>query len=190
MKHKCFILSIIALLLIACAVIKPAVAYFTDNTAADGAIPLYFGRWTEISERVKDLTKSVTITNTGGDHPEKADPVWIRAKASTGTAYTLEISGDGWSGPDADGYYNYNTPVPVGSSTNALNVTLKGLPTSQDGAEYPISNVAVGVVYESTTAFLKEGAVNPGPAGYQPSDYQPPDWSAVLDYGNTGPGSN
>ena len=189
MKHKCFLLSVIALLLIACAVIKPAVAYFTDNTEADGAIPLYFGRWTEISETVTDLTKSVTITNHGGDHPEKADPVWIRAKASTGTAYTLEISGSGWSIGDG-GYYYYNAPVPVGGSTTALNVTLKGLPKNQDGAEYPISNVAVGVVYESTTAFLKPNAPNPGPSGYQPSDYQDPDWSARLDYGETGPGAH
>ena len=196
MKRKCFILSVIALLLIACAVIKPAVAYFTDNAYADGAIPLYFGRWTEISETVKDLTKSVTITNTGGEHPEKADPVWIRAKASTGTAYELEISGDGWYEGEADPddpyggkYWYYNAPVPVGGSTTALKVTLKGLPTDQDDAEFPITSVAVGVVYESTTAFLKEDAPNPGPSGYQPEDYQPADWSAVLDYGETGPGA-
>ena len=49
MKRKNLILSIFALLLIACAVINPAVAYFTDNTNASGAIPLQFQYKTLIS---------------------------------------------------------------------------------------------------------------------------------------------
>ena len=64
MKRKNLILSIFALLLIACAVINPAVAYFTDNTNASGAIPLQFQYKTEIHEDFEDWLKTVQIENT------------------------------------------------------------------------------------------------------------------------------
>ena len=61
MKQKSWILSLLALVLIACAMVQPALAYFTANTQADGKIPLHFGRKTEIEEKVDGLHKAVTI---------------------------------------------------------------------------------------------------------------------------------
>lgn len=177
MKRKSFLLSILALILIACAVIHPALAYFTANDNADGSIPLYFGRWTEISEKVQDLTKSVTITNTGGKKPELADPVWIRAKAYIGDYFQncMTVSGAGWS-QGTDGYWYYETPVLVGDSTSVLKVELKELPTNVD-KEYLLKQIAVGVVYESTTAYYDEDGVS----------FKPANWNEKLDTGETTP---
>ena len=54
MKQKSWILSLLALVLIACAMVQPALAYFTANTQADGKVPLNFGYKTEIYEDVKE----------------------------------------------------------------------------------------------------------------------------------------
>ena len=179
MKRKSFLLSILAPILIACAVITPAVAYFTANDYASGAIPLYFGRWTEIEEEVKDLTKAVTIKNTGGDKPELADPVWIRAKTYIGDAFKdcMQVSGEGWS-QEADGYWYFATPVQVGDSTSVLNIELVGLPANVD-PEFLLTQIAVGVVYESTTAYYEEDGVN----------FQPAVWGEALDTGESTPGT-
>ena len=63
MKRKSFLLSILALILIACAVIHPVMSYFTANADANGAIPLYFVYRTEIWDEVEDLVKTVRIQN-------------------------------------------------------------------------------------------------------------------------------
>ena len=177
MKRKSFLLSILALILIACAVINPALAYFTDNDNADGAIPLYFGRWTEITEEVQDLEKKVTIQNTGGDHPELADPVWIRAKVLIADAFKqyMTVTGDGWS-EGTDGYWNYETPVLVGGATNVLDVKLDKLPANLD-PEFLLKQIEVTVVYESTTAYYAEDGVN----------FQPAVWGKILDSGESAP---
>ena len=154
MKRKNLILSIFALLLIACAVINPAVAYFTDNTNASGAIPLYFYRETEINEEMDGLNKLITVQNTGGDHPEYADPVWIRANVYIGETFkeNIKVSGTNWTLGE-DGWYYYNVPVPVGGSTTTLLVEVKDLPINaehQENDEFYISSIGVGVVYVMT----------------------------------------
>jgi len=177
MKNKTFLLSVLALVLIACAVIGPAAAYFTANDNAQGALPLYFGRWTEIKEDVQDLEKKVTIQNTGGDHPELADPVWIRAKVYIADAFTqyMTVTGDGWS-EGTDGYWNYDTPVLVGGSTNVLDVKLDKLPANLD-PEFLLKKIEVSVVYESTTAYYAEDGVS----------FQPVVWNDPLDTGESSP---
>ena len=185
MKRRNLILSVLALLLIACAVINPAVAYFTANTSADGAIPLYFYRETEIYEEMDGLNKLVTIKNTGGDHPELADPVWIRARAYIADAYDDEnhfkVSGAGWT-EHSDGWFYYDDPVPVGGSTTPLKVEVKNLPVNaenQENDEYYISMIGVGVVYQSTTAFYDTNGI----------DFQEADWdeAKLVDIGETTP---
>ena len=87
----------------------------------------------------------------------------------------MKVSGDGWS-QDADGYWYYDTPVQVGDSTLPLNIELEGLPTNVD-PEYLLTQIAVGVVYESTTAYYEEDGVN----------FQPAEWGKVLDSGESSP---
>ena len=65
MKRKTLFLSLLALVLIVCAMVQPALAYFTANTQADGKIPLNFGYETKIEEGYEDFVKTVTIQNTG-----------------------------------------------------------------------------------------------------------------------------
>ena len=48
MKTKSFVWSLLALVLILCTVLTPALAYFTANDRADGAIPVTLGSKTEI----------------------------------------------------------------------------------------------------------------------------------------------
>ena len=190
MKHKSLILSILALVLIVCAVAQPALAYFTANTDANGAVPLRFGRSTWISEEVTNLRKAVTITNTGGETPDEqkyADPVWVRARAYVGQEYSLSISGEDWSGPDAEEWYYYADPVPPPLvengvvtkyySTKPLYVELTDLPKVDD-PEHQFTDINVAVVYESITAVY-----NPDGVTFKP--YVAKDWTEKLDSGST-----
>ena len=183
MKQKSWILSLLALVLIACAMVQPALAYFTANTQADGRIPLHFGRKTEIEEKVDGLHKAVTIKNTGGDHPEYADPVWVRARAYVGQEYLqyLEVSGTGWSHNTEDGWWYYGEPVPVGGTAEVLNVSLVNMPVDH-GEEHQFKDVNVAVVYESVTAYYNFDADG------QPAGFKPADWAAkILDSATSSP---
>lgn len=176
MKQKSWILSLLALVLIVCAMVQPALAYFTANTQADGKIPIYFERKTTIEEKVDGMHKAVTIKNTGGDHPEYAVPVWVRARAYVGQEYLqyLEVSGSGWS-QGSDGWWYYATPVPVGESAAVLNVALVDMPVD-NGVEHQFKDVNVAVIYESASVYYNEDG-SPKPA----------DWSVKLDTGSSTP---
>ena len=188
MKQKSWILSLLALVLIACAMVQPALAYFTANTQADGKIPLHFGRKTEIEEAVDGLHKAVTIKNTGGDHPEYADPVWVRAKAYVGQQYKqyLVVEGTDWtsvSDPDDpdNPWWVYGKPVPVGGTAAVLNVSLVNMPVDH-GEEHQFKDVNVAVVYESVTAYYNVDADG------QPAGFKPADWTAkILDSATSSP---
>lgn len=176
MKQKSWILSLLALVLIICAMVQPALAYFTAHTQADGAKSLYFERETTIEEKVTGLKKEVTIRNTGGAHPEYAVPVWVRARAFVGGQYDLEISGTDWS-KSGDWWY-YATPVPVEGATAPLYVELKNLPVV-DEAELQFKDINVAVVYESITTYYNEDGT------FRP--YTAADWSKPLDTGTSTP---
>ena len=117
MKRRTYFLSLLALLLIACAMVQPALAYFTANTQADGMVPLNFGYKTEIYEDVKDFVKTVTIQNTG--EADKADPIWVRARAFAGTTYPLvpTVAEPWYDG--GDGWYYYTKVLQPGEAGGA-----------------------------------------------------------------------
>lgn len=182
MKQKSWILSLLALVLIACAMVQPALAYFTDHTQAVGGVPFNFERKTTIEEEVDGMHKAVTITNTGGDHPEYAVPVWVRARAFVGQEYLqyLEVSGSGtgWSHNTEDGWWYYGVPVPVGESAEVLNVALVDMPVD-NGVEHQFKDINVAVVYESITTYYNEdGSFRP---------YTAADWTKPLDAGTATP---
>ena len=123
MKRRSYLLILLAAALVLCAAVTPALAYFTDRTRAVGSIPVTFGTKTVIDEDIDGLRKVVTIKNTGGDDPDNAEPVWVRARADAGAQYTLTVTcGAGWSAGD-DGWYYYATPVEVGATTSPENQT-------------------------------------------------------------------
>ena len=176
MKRKSFLLSVLALILIACAVIHPAVAYFTDNADANGAIPLYFVYKTEIWDDVNDLVKTVRILNI--EHPDPTDPtitspdIWVRARAYIGSAFTLSESpvNSGDSVKTGEWWY-YQYLLHAGKYTTGLNFAIIDIPEFIDH-EYADFNVAV--VYESTLVYY-DASGNP----------LPPDWTKVLDTSGT-----
>lgn len=169
MKRRYLILSLLALVLVAGAAIRPALAYFTDNSEADGAVGLTLGSTTEIRESFEDWVKEVQIANTQGK------PVWIRAAAYAGQTYDLEISGTGWT-QGSDGYWYYGTPVAANNQTDILRVAIGNIPT--EDLEFVEFNVAV--VYQSTPVTYNEDGTA-----------QAADWNMILDTGTTeGGGGN
>ena len=159
MKRKSsYILSLLALVLILCAFIQPAWAYFTSSKEAEGAVPISFVRRTTIEETVDKLTKSVTVRNEAGSTVD----VWVRVRAHAGSQYKLDVGGEGWS-KNGDWWY-FNAPVAPGKTANPLAVTLV-IPEDVK----PTDVVNVGVIYESTTVFYNADG-----------SYKAPDWSAPL----------
>ncbi len=153
MKRKKLVIGVFALLLIACAVITPAVAYFTANAEADGAIPISFQYRTEIEDYVVDWLKSVRIHNekypVPGDTEILSDPIWVRARAFSGETYPLiETPEDGNWVKQGDWWY-YQLPVPAGGYTSYLTFDVTGYP-AEDAEDVNFTTINVGVVYETT----------------------------------------
>lgn len=145
MKKKYWITGLLALVLLIPAGIKPALAYFTGTTSASGGYVVNFGFDTGIYEEVKNLEKTVRITN------EEGSDVFVRAKAFVGSEYSFEYSGtDNWT--EEDGWLVYGKTLSEGESAT-FKVTVVGVPEEMiDGDQF---NVAV--VYESTPVQYKDG---------------------------------
>ena len=179
MKRKNLILSIFALLLIACAVITPAVAYFTANTEADGAIPISFQYKTEIREDFKDWLKSVQIENVknpvAGRPDMESDPIWVRARAFSGETYPLveapATAGD-WI-KQGDWWY-YQKPLAAGELTSPITFEITGIP-KKDAEDHMFTSFNVAVVYESTLVYYNEDGSVSGDAMTNAN------WTRILD---------
>ena len=139
MKRKYWITGLLALVLIVFTGVKPALAYFTDTASASGGQTVTFDFSTTIEEKVKDLTKTVTLTNTG------ETDVFIRARAFVGEQYTLKYDETGGWTLNEDGWLVYGKEVaPKGNAV--FTVTVENVPAEiEDG-----SSLNVAVVYEST----------------------------------------
>lgn len=174
MKRKNLLLSIFALLLIACAVLNPAVAYFTANTNATGAIPVNFQYRTVIKEGFEDWLKTVRIQNVL--HPDPDDesivssPIWVRARAISGETFPLvenEKGNDDWVKEGK--WWVYKSPLYAGDETSPIVFEITGIPKT-DADDHAYSSFNVAVVYESTHVYFNEdGSV------------KPPNWSIILD---------
>jgi hypothetical protein len=182
MKTKSFVWSLLALVLILCTVLTPALAYFTANDRADGAIPVTLGSKTEIQEEVTGLKKEVTIQNTEGK------PVWVRAIAYAPANIPVTVSGWGVTGGTAGVWYEYGKPLksksedPNNYTTTPLTVEASGLKVVEiDGKQYIqtsdeflVEDFNISVQYESTPVLYDEDG-----------NTLPPDWDMVLDVNTT-----
>lgn len=159
MKKKNACLAALAVVLVLTASIGSAMAYFTAYTTAAGGYTINLGSKTTIEETFSDWTKHVVISNA-----EKSEPVFVRARAFGGSAFTITGSGSGWR-DGGDGFWYYEEPLAGGSSTAELTFSIEGVP----------ENALVGdsfnivVVYESTPALYHEDG----------SVYA--DWTMILD---------
>lgn len=106
MKSKLCLVVAAAIMVIGISSIKPAMAYFTDSVATEGMIELKLGdSIPKIDEQVENMTKKVTITNTG-DYD-----IFVRVKAIAPESCVITFTGqEGWSKGD-DGYYYYANPL-------------------------------------------------------------------------------
>ncbi|MCI9006668.1 MAG: hypothetical protein HFI13_00980 [Lachnospiraceae bacterium] len=164
MKKTGYFLAVFALVCVMTAGIDRAWAYFSTYAEASGGISLRLGDETEIEEKFSSWVKHVTISNKEG-----SEPVYIRAKAFSGSSYTLEYSGEGWE-PGEDGYYYYKDSVPGGGSAKELSVRIGNVPEEElkDGLTFNVI-----VIYESTPVLYREDG----------TPYA--DWNAVLDSGSS-----
>ena len=139
MRQKSYWLSLLALVLILCACIQPAWAYFTSNTEAAGSVKLYTKSEVEITEEAKGLVKTVTIANTEGS------PVWVRAIAYIGSDFGLTVSGWG-STVGGNTWVYYSDPLYAGGDpASALTVKVTDIPASAEN----MTSFNVGVQFES-----------------------------------------
>ena len=110
----------LAVCLIAGARADTSTAYFTAYDSVNGGKTVAQVSTTTFEEdfKVKDLTKIVSVTNTGNI------PCYVRVKFFAGSEISLEYSGDGWTLRDDDGYVYYTPEVAAGATTGDLVATV------------------------------------------------------------------
>ncbi len=145
-RRNALILAGLALVLVLCASIGTALAYFTTYAQTRGgfALDLRHRSEIEVTEKFSQWTKRITLTNS-----ETAGPVFVRARAIAPTALTLQYLDESgkWT-PGEDGFYYYGGVLNAGESTPELLAKIAGVPVAPREGE----SFNVVVVYESTPA--------------------------------------
>jgi hypothetical protein len=149
-------LAVCGLVLAAGLTVKPAMAYFTDYATASGTVEISVkDPPTDITERVSDWTKRITIQNTGDVD------CFIRVAAIAPEDYILSADSagslsEGWSA-QSDGYYYYNHPVAPGESTSELNLKITGQEAIENDEQgYLPSEFNVIILQESAKVLYQE----------------------------------
>ncbi len=155
-KKKYLIISGIIAVLIACAGIGSAWAYFTTYTGTWGKVILRLGDHTEIEENVPtDWTKHIIVKNKDGENYHES--VYVRVKAFAGSIYNLSIVKDDSHSQNwidgGDGWYYYTKPLAPGEATGNsddpktfLDIKIDGIKNEDFEAG---DKVNVAVVYET-----------------------------------------
>lgn len=163
MKKKDIIPKKILLAVLTAAVaLTPAVgsssAYFTTYTGAAGGRILQVGSQPDMEEEFSGWVKTVTITNSEG-----SQPVYVRARAFSGSSYSLNYQDEtgSWT-PGNDGFYYYSEIVEGGGAAAPLKVAISGIPEGE-------GSFNVAVIYEST------------PVQYHEDGTPYADWSIKLE---------
>lgn len=161
MKRKNCLLAALVLAVILTAGIGKAWAYFTTYAEAAGGYTIELGDRTQIREEFADWTKRVVITA----EEDSKEPVYVRAKAFCGNAYTLDYSdASGKWTPGGDGYYYYGDALKAGESAEELLVHIGNIPKEAKVGD----SFHVAVIYEST------------PVRYNADGTPYADWDEVL----------
>ena len=173
MKRKSLLLATVAAALVIAMGISPAWAYFTDTSTVQGALTINVKPSTDITEWYGARVKHVVVTNS----EDATAPVFVRARAFAPEKMTATVAGASWTGPDAQGWYEYSEIVEPGNATQELTVTLTFPPVKSETAPTGAvvgDNYNVVVVYEST------------PVQYRADGTPYADWSLKLNSGSTG----
>ena len=145
-NKKTILLAVLAAVIILAAGTKGTWAYFTTYASAHGGITLQRMTEIEIHERVGELEKNISLTADEG-----SAPAYVRARAYTGSDYTLAYSGEGWT-DGGDGWWYYNEPLAGGETTSELNAKITVGPEDPD----PGDNVNIAVIFESTEVLYEK----------------------------------
>ena len=147
-RTKKTILAVLAAALLASATVSTTVAYFSTYAETEGGMTISYWHQEEITEDASDLAKDITIT---ADKDSAA--VYVRARAYTGSEYTISCSGAGWT-DGGDGWWYYSEPIADGASTGALHAEISNIPAEADIGD----GINISVVYESTlVCYRKSG---------------------------------
>lgn len=148
MKKKNICLAAFAAVLILTGSAGSAWAYFTTYVEAQGTQTVALGDQTTIVEPdVSDWTKHVVVTSNEG-----SQPVYVRARAFSGSQYPLNYSGSAKWTPGAGGYYYYSDILNAGEKTEELLIKITGVPEEiKDAME-----LNVAVIYETTPVLYDE----------------------------------
>lgn len=119
-KTKTLGLAAAAIVLVGSASVHEAMAYFTTYVTAKGGYQITVDSDSTIEEEVKDMTKHITISNTGDSD------CYVRVKLFSGSNVKISYSGATdasgkayWSKGDDD-YWYYKDIVPAGGKTEQL----------------------------------------------------------------------
>ncbi len=124
-KNKTFWLAIVAGGLVCSISVPSAMAYFTTYVKAEGGYEITLGSETEIEEKVKDMTKEISLTNTG------ETDCYVRVKVFSGSqinmTYTSAVddSGNTYWTSNEDGYWYYKDILKVNRSTEILKAKIE-----------------------------------------------------------------
>lgn len=140
MKKRNIGIALLTVFLLLTGNIKDANAYFTTYVTAKGGYEISWFHQEEMHENVKDFHKYVTI-----ESKEGSIPVYIRAKAFSGSTYTLTYSGENWVFNAEDGFYYYQLPLLEKETTSVLLIAIDQIPVNPK----VIDQFNVVVVYES-----------------------------------------
>jgi len=184
MKNKRnMILAALAVVLVLCASIGPAMAYFTSYAQASGGIPIKLGDHGLIEENVVDMTKIVQIQNA----PDSVEDVWIRfsytmpdiitESGSTAPRGKVSFNSSHWK-EVAEGditWYYYYKPLAPGEITedgeaNPLTVVIGDLTEEEKERLENGDQLEVSVFYESIPVIYDENG-EPSPKTADAADW-------------------
>ena len=150
MKKNKILLTALAVVMALTVMIAPALAYFTDHTAASGSVAISLGTKTTITEKVDGWNKIISVANEG---PESC---YVRGQAFASDDMALAQEGSSDWKKVGDWWY-YEGIVEAGGSTSELTISISGYPV--DAAEG--KTVDVAIVYESAKVVYNEDGTYP-----------------------------
>lgn len=161
MRYRTIIPALLAAGMIYVSHLEAANAYFTTYVTAKGGYEIAWHK-EMIKEEFSDWTKTITISSA-----QDSIPVYVRAKAFSGSKYKLTYTGEDWTCRE-DGYYYYNAALKGGETTTPLYVKISDIPEKPENNE----NFNVVVIYETVpVSYDEEGnMITPEHA----------DWSKLL----------
>lgn len=150
MKRRDLLLAVFAAAVVLAGSAGSAWAYFTTYVEAQGTQTITLGDQTTIEEPdVSEWMKHVVIASEAD-----SKPVYVRAKAFTGSKYPLVYSDENGKWTPGEGeYYYYSDILNAGEKTEELLIKINEVPSEvKDPME-----LNVAVIYETTPVLYDEG---------------------------------